>query len=74
MSLGSRFTGVASATPDCVVFRVPPMLEPTLIPKRKLPRYGFHTHTERLNGRVAMLGFIALLVLEFKLGHGVISW
>jgi len=50
------------------------MLEPTLIPQRKLPRYGFHTHTERLNGRVAMLGFIALLVLEYKLGHGVISW
>ena len=43
------------------------MLEPTLVPQRKLPRYGFHTHTERLNGRVAMLGFIALLVLEYKL-------
>ena len=50
------------------------MLEPTLTPQRKLPRYGFHTHTERLNGRVAMIGFIALLVLEFKLGHGVITW
>ena len=67
-------TGVASATPNFVLLWVPPMLEPTLIPQRKLPRYGFHTHTERLNGRVAMLGFIALLVLEYKLGHGVISW
>ena len=37
------------------------MLEPTEIPKRRLPKYGFHTHTERLNGRLAMLGFIALV-------------
>jgi hypothetical protein len=51
-----------------------PMLEPTEIPKRRLPRYGFHTHTERLNGRVAMLGFIALLAVEIKLGHGLLIW
>jgi len=50
------------------------MLEPTLTPKRKLPRYGFHTHTEKLNGRMAMLGFIALLAVEFKLGHGLLIW
>jgi len=50
------------------------MLEPTTIPVRRLPRYGFHTHTERLNGRVAMLGFIALLVVEIKLGHGLLIW
>ena len=51
-----------------------PMLEPTTIPVRRLPRYGFHTHTERLNGRMAMLGFIALLVVEIKLGHGLLIW
>ena len=50
------------------------MLEPTTIPIRRLPRYGFHTHTERLNGRVAMLGFIALLAVEIKLGHGLLIW
>ena len=50
------------------------MLEPTTIPIRRLPRYGFHTHTERLNGRVAMLGFIALLAVEIKLGHGLLVW
>ena len=33
------------------------MIQPKLVPQRRLPRYGFHTHTERLNGRVAMLGF-----------------
>ena len=51
-----------------------PMLEPKEIPQRRLPRYGFHGHTERLNGRVAMLGFIALLVVEIKIGHGLLVW
>ena len=50
------------------------MLEPTEIPKRRLPKYGFHTHTERLNGRLAMLGFIALMAVEIKLGHGLLIW
>jgi|TARA_X000000368_G_scaffold308152_1_gene246121 hypothetical protein len=52
----------------------PSMLEPTEIPTRRLPRYGFHTHTERLNGRLAMLGFIALMAVEIKLGHGLLIW
>ncbi len=48
------------------------MLEPKIIPKRKLPSYGFHNHTENINGRLAMLGFIALIILELKLGHGIL--
>jgi hypothetical protein len=46
----------------------------TPAPRRRLPRYGFHGHTELLNGRVAMLGFIALLLVEWKLGHGILIW
>jgi hypothetical protein len=46
----------------------------TPIPQRRLPRFGFHTHIERLNGRLAMLGFIALLAVEWKLGHGILVW
>ena len=46
----------------------------TPVPQRRLPRFGFHTHTELLNGRMAMLGFIALLVAEWKLGHGLLIW
>ena len=38
------------------------MIDPPVVPKRKLPRYGFHTHTERVNGRWAMIGFIALVL------------
>ena len=50
------------------------MLEPKIVPKRRLPRYGFHTHTENLNGRLAMMGFIALVLLEINLGHGLLVW
>jgi hypothetical protein len=44
----------------------------TPVPVRRLPRWGFHTRNERLNGRLAMLGFIALLLVEWKLGHGLL--
>jgi hypothetical protein len=53
---------------------VPPLPPPALIPRRRLPRYGFHTHIERLHGRIAMLGFIALVLVEWKLGHGILIW
>ena len=29
---------------------------------------------EKTNGRWAMIGFIALVLLEFKLGHGLMNW
>jgi len=44
----------------------------TPVPQRVLPRWGFHGHIERLNGRLAMLGFIALVLVEWKLGHGIL--
>ena len=50
------------------------MPEPRLVPQRRRPAYGFHTHVERLNGRVAMMGFMALLLVEILLGHGLLVW
>ncbi len=44
----------------------------TPIPQRVLPRWGFHRHNELLNGRIAMLGFVALVLVEWKLGHGIL--
>ena len=50
------------------------MIKPDIIPERKLPRYGFHLSNERLNGRMAMIGFVALLLTEFFLKHGLLLW
>ena len=50
------------------------MIKPEILPKRKLPRYGFYTYNERLNGRIAMIGFIALILAELFLKHGLLLW
>lgn len=38
------------------------------------PQFGFNINAERLNGRLAMIGFVSLLALEFFTGHGVIGF
>ena len=38
------------------------------------PRFGFVAFAESWNGRLAMLGFIALVAVEWKLGHGLLIW
>lgn len=37
-------------------------------------QFGFNVHSEKLNGRLAMLGFVSLLILEAVTGHGVIGF
>ena len=50
------------------------MIKPEIVPKRKIPRYGFHSNNERINGRMAMIGFIALILTELFLKHGLLLW
>ncbi|MBD1823519.1 high light inducible protein [Cyanobacteria bacterium FACHB-DQ100] len=38
------------------------------------PQFGFNTNAERLNGRLAMIGFVSLLLLEAFTGHGIIGF
>jgi hypothetical protein len=38
------------------------------------PRLGFTDYAERLNGRLAMIGFVGLIALEVLTGHGLIGW
>jgi Chlorophyll A-B binding protein len=50
------------------------MTQPTQVPRTSNPKYGFNNYVERLNGRVAMIGFIAAIVVEAVTGKGVLSW
>ncbi|MBW4656315.1 MAG: high light inducible protein [Kaiparowitsia implicata GSE-PSE-MK54-09C] len=36
--------------------------------------FGFNEYAEKLNGRLAMIGFVSAIVLEVATGHGVIGW
>ncbi len=46
----------------------------TTAPKISQPKFGFNDYAERLNGRAAMIGFVAALIVEYVTGQGVMSW
>ncbi len=48
--------------------------QPTTAPKISEPKFGFNDYAERLNGRAAMIGFVAALIVEYVTGQGVMSW
>jgi hypothetical protein len=35
---------------------------------------GFTEYAEKLNGRLAMVGFVSLLALEVITGQGIVGW
>ncbi|MBE9009211.1 high light inducible protein [Pseudanabaenaceae cyanobacterium LEGE 13415] len=37
-------------------------------------QFGFNEYAEKLNGRLAMIGFVSALILEAVTGQGVLSW
>ncbi|PSB03391.1 chlorophyll a/b-binding protein [Merismopedia glauca] len=51
----------------------PPQSEPTTyIPPE--PTFGFSAYAEQINGRFAMIGFLALLILEFFTHQDFFTW
>ncbi len=48
--------------------------KPTVTPTMEDPKFGFNGYAERLNGRAAMIGFIAALAIEAVSGQGVMAW
>jgi hypothetical protein len=39
-----------------------------------IPKTGFTQYAEKLNGRLAMIGFVSLISLEAVTGQGIVSW
>jgi len=37
-------------------------------------QFGFNPYAEKLNGRLAMIGFVSLLAFEAITGQGLIGW
>lgn len=48
--------------------------QPTIAPKLEEPKFGFSAYAERLNGRAAMIGFVATLAIEYFTGQGLLAW
>jgi hypothetical protein len=47
--------------------------QPKTLPNLRQPKAGFNRSSELLNGRAAMIGFAALLVLEVFTGSGFLT-
>jgi Chlorophyll A-B binding protein len=48
--------------------------KPTVSPTLEDPKFGFNGYAERLNGRAAMIGFVAAIVIEAISHEGVLTW
>lgn len=46
----------------------------SLIPEVEEPAFGWTAYAERMNGRFAMLGFVALLLIEIITDQSFLHW
>jgi len=46
----------------------------SLLPEVEEPGFGFNGYAERINGRFAMIGFVAVLLVELFSGRGFLHW
>ncbi|MBD3884772.1 hypothetical protein IFO70_23840 [Phormidium tenue FACHB-886] len=53
-----------------------PLIKPSVVPSVTFsePKFGFNAYAERLNGRAAMIGFVATLAIEYFTGQGLLAW
>jgi hypothetical protein len=47
---------------------------PEGLPPEPEPAFGWTEYAERINGRVAMIAFVSLLLLEFFTHQDLITW
>lgn len=49
-------------------------ITPSVDPQLEDPKFGFNSYAERLNSRAAMIGFAAILIIEYVTGKGLLAW
>ena len=49
-------------------------ITPSVDPQLEDPKFGFNSYAERLNSRAAMIGFAAILIIEYITGKGLLAW
>ena len=49
-------------------------VKPTITPNLEEPKFGFNSYAERLNSRAAMIGFAAIILIEYLTGKGFLAW
>jgi hypothetical protein len=49
-------------------------IQPSVEPKLVVTRFGFNRFAEQLNGRAAMIGFAALLLIEYVTAQNPLAW
>lgn len=59
-------------TPDSTPLAQPNATETAAI--EPTPAFGWSPYAERINGRFAMVGFVALLLLELVTGQTFLAW
>ena len=52
----------------------PEDITPSVTPELEEPKFGFNSYAERLNSRAAMVGFAAILIIEYTTGKGLLAW
>lgn len=48
-------------------------IQPTKVPNMERPKKGFNQYAERLNGRAAMIGIAALVLIQLLTGKGLLT-
>lgn len=49
-------------------------VKPSVTPNLEEPKFGFNSYAERLNSRAAMIGFAAIILIEYLTGKGLLAW
>lgn len=70
-----RIVRVRAEDEEAEIVITPPegVTQPKKIPEIPAPMFGFVEYAERINSRVAMIGFVGILIVEFFANRGILQ-